>query len=729
MRRLVWLAGVTGLGALLLTGCKNIEGGRAAPGNIGAACEEAEDCTSVAQPVCLRMPDGYCSEQCGGGLFDCDDQSICEALGDQAFYCLDGCLIDNGNADCREDYRCDERPEIFNLSGEVGVCVPKCTEDADCSAGQRCEVASGDCIARGEVATGGACTGNAQCNGGLCITSESFRGGYCSARCGSQLAGCEPGSYCATLVDQALCLDGCRTDRDCRADEGYKCREIATIEQSDGSAQSRGVCVPRCQSNAECADGQHCALETGDCEEGAGAPNPVGGFCAANGDCESGQCLRGERYPHGLCVAGCGGCPEGTVCGGTPEGERCLSACEADLDCRPGYICGAEGGCTARCQSDSDCSGDLSCSASVGRCVARSQGTSSVQEIDLGNLNVAGQLSETLRLQVPSRAVGVAILADGHGDDLMIIGEMKDPKGRTLYDFQDPFGSNVRFFPSEGTLTQFLPSSPRAVPQAGTYSMRFIKEGRGRGVNVRALFKLSDGDPQGGRLDVNFFFAGAKGISAGSAKGDADFQRAVDTMRQIYAQQDIELGQVSYCDLPKQERDIYGVIDSIDGINSELSRLFVTSGRAADLGCNPGRALNFFLVEEIVGGRAGYIILGISGGIPGPPGVHGTTQSGVAATMMGFRRNPVQLGQTLAHEGGHYLGLFHTTEAEGNAFDPLSDTPECTIASDRNRDGIVDYDECKGKGRENLMFWAAGDDAEQLSADQGFVLSRNPSVQ
>jgi hypothetical protein len=98
--------------------------------------------------------------------------------------------------------------------------------------------------------------------------------------------------------------------------------------------------------------------------------------------------------------------------------------------------------------------------------------------------------------------------------------------------------------------------------------------------------------------------------------------------------------------------------------------------------------------------------------------------------MAGYTRNPAQLGQTMAHEGGHFLGLFHTTEAEGTAFDPLPDTPECATGADGNRDGIVDYNECKsGKGSENLMFWAAGDAAETVTGDQGFVVTRNPAVQ
>jgi len=737
MRRSCLPGLVAALTVFGLWGCKNIEEGQAKAGAIGAACADGDDCSEVPveagdTATCLKMPEGYCTVDCLGGFFDCDDQSICEELGDQAYYCLDGCLTDNGNGDCRADYRCSARPAIINADGrEVGVCVPKCERDADCEAGRRCVTETGDCVPRGERSTGDGCNNNGSCNGGLCLKNTEFRGGYCSAQCSSQFGDCEPGSECATVDGAAVCLSACEDSGDCRADEGYICRKIGERADANGDVQSVNGCVPKCQSDAACGDGKYCDSVEGVCKDGAGDPNPTGAFCAGDADCQNSDCFTGNGWINGYCTEACAGDGEcaGGPCADLPGGRRgCLAACDADLDCRPGYICDG-GGCRAPCLGDGDCGAGLTCSASSGRCVVPGEGAGEVEQVLITErIAVGGSLSDDLVLNVPPQTIGFAILADGAGDDLMVIGDMTDPNGRTVYDFQDPFGSEFRFFPSADQITQFVPSSPRATPVPGPYTFSLIKEGSTSDIRVSALVKTSEGEPQNGSLDVNFVFARVGGITADSAADDSDFQAAVSEMRSLLGGRGIELDQVSYCDMTASDADRFSVIDSVDGASSELSRMFSSSADLGAIGCKPDGAVNFFLVDEIVGGRAGFIILGISGGIPGPATINGTSHSGVAVTMAGFRRNPVQLAQTMAHEGGHYLGLFHTTEAEGTAFDPLPDTPECDNSKDRNSDGLVDNGECGSAGADNLMFWAAGDAAEKVSNDQQFILLRNPAI-
>ncbi|HEX9100643.1 MAG TPA: hypothetical protein VF997_00500, partial [Polyangia bacterium] len=64
----------------------------------------------------------------------------------------------------------------------------------------------------------------------------------------------------------------------------------------------------------------------------------------------------------------------------------------------------------------------------------------------------------------------------------------------------------------------------------------------------------------------------------------------------------------------------------------------------------------------------------------------------------------------------HYLGLYHTSERDGSAHDPIADTPECA-ASDSA---------CPDAG--NVMFWTGGGARSVLTAGQGAVLRAHPLV-
>lgn len=712
------------LAALLLavTGCKNITAGRAPAGTVGAACGTADDCRAGTDPVCLGMPEGYCSFACGaGGGDDCGGEAVCEGLDAHARYCLDGCLLRNGNDDCRPGYRCAARPEIDNVDGErVGVCRPSCTRDADCERGTRCEASSGSCLAPGGRAVGEPCLRAAECSGALCLLGPGFRGGMCSARCGEADAPCPDRGVCVAVAASPLCALPCDPAEPgaCRTDEGYRCRTLPG---------GLSVCLPGCRDDADCGAGTRCDGGTGACVE-APAGAPLGGACTADADCERGACAL--DWPGGACTSPCP-CPSDArvPCAPALEAGRCVSPCTADAECREGYLC-QDGACQPPCTVDADC-GFHRCDPATGRCLGPAPTPATrVEVVTLAeSVPVSGAPGEALRVEVPEGILGLGLVVDGQGADPLVLAELIDPDGRVLYDLEDPLRSAARFFPADQTVAAILPVTPGTAPRAGTYRFRLIKAGPTRYVRVRAVFKTG---PQTGtaRLDANFVFVGAEGIDAGRAPGDGDFQQIVDKFRTLLAQAGtgVEIGRVRVCDAPAAEARHLAVVDTTDGPGSELSRLFELSGQVDAWGCDATAGLNFFLVDEIRGGRDGYTILGVAGGIPGPAGVHGTPHSGVAVTLSGYKRNTDRVSRTLAHEAGHYLGLFHTTEAEGTLFDPLDDTPRCGRDRDADGSGLLDYAECLGAGAENLMFWASGRTARTISPHQGFVVRGSPAL-
>jgi len=129
---------------------------------------------------------------------------------------------------------------------------------------------------------------------------------------------------------------------------------------------------------------------------------------------------------------------------------------------------------------------------------------------------------------------------------------------------------------------------------------------------------------------------------------------------------------------------------------------------------------NIFFVEDLTGRSAGSA--GISPGIPGSQGISGNYNGvlvGLDSHVSGGTLNTQFLGETAAHELGHWFGLFHTTESFGPGFDILADTPECPASQVRD---CLDFD-----GRNN-MFWQGDVTVKQttLTADQIYIINYSP---
>jgi Metallo-peptidase family M12 len=174
------------------------------------------------------------------------------------------------------------------------------------------------------------------------------------------------------------------------------------------------------------------------------------------------------------------------------------------------------------------------------------------------------------------------------------------------------------------------------------------------------------------------FFVGLPTLNAASAQTDQNFQALINKVGAIYSQVGVSIGNVSYIDMTGAAATLYSDVKE-DALGT-LNKL------SAHVGARPN-AVNVFLVHSI--GGFGFLILGEASGIPGNI-VPGTNESGVAISMADFPNGLDGIAATWAHETGHWLGLFHTTEANGRSFDPLPDTPQCSsVPYDTNQDGLV----------------------------------------
>ena len=349
----------------------------------------------------------------------------------------------------------------------------------------------------------------------------------------------------------------------------------------------------------------------------------------------------------------------------------------------------------------------------------------SVETLDLGSVSLSdtGGYSGPIDVEIPADATSAIAYCGGFGDDALgAVWTLTDPDGGTVYSGDDGDVSQWRSEFLDDISPALLPLSPRLPLREGVWQFDwFVGAGNGGNLDCGAVIRAGAGESVGetATLLVEVVFVGID-LDAASAPDDAEWNRVMDQFESEWDSAGLAVSTI-YKDF-SGNLDRFSVVDVTVDDFSEFNDLLRTA--------NPDdpRSITFFVVEEIANNSSGgATILGLAAGPPGLATLSGTSKSGVVVSGIDFRDNPEDVGKIMAHEGGHFLGLFHTTERDGSVTDPLGDTPECS--NDANGDGTLQSGECDGSGTQNMMWWTLTEGTATMSADQGWVVRRNPVAQ
>jgi hypothetical protein len=293
-----------------------------------------------------------------------------------------------------------------------------------------------------------------------------------------------------------------------------------------------------------------------------------------------------------------------------------------------------------------------------------------------------------------------------------------DPDGKVLLHWQD-------WWTSDESLTEAIWGYDNTT--ALNWPIRDVDDPLREGTYVVQVAALSNGDYTSGKVNLTLHTKQDPSLTSGTVyarivyTGSVDqepgvvraTEDAVERWREVWAAYGIELIE-SY--------------DTAETIDSDLGFWYAGDDAMIDIaaGLETGSVV-VYMGEQVSGD---FETLGVAGGIPGT--LSPTPMTYVVVSWLSHAGFDAQftkaeksiMGETMAHEVGHYMGLFHPVEENYSEWDALADTPRCDT-----------WSTCEDQLGDNLMFpysVCSGNDcvpAGILSTNQQGVVHRYTGTQ
>lgn len=320
---------------------------------------------------------------------------------------------------------------------------------------------------------------------------------------------------------------------------------------------------------------------------------------------------------------------------------------------------------------------------------------------------VDGGVSGSIQFDIPAGVESMLIEVRGESGRYYLT-KFVTPAGRDLVEASQLVTRGARELP--GLVTWLYPNTPEVAPEPGSYEI-LIRAEDGAGGHIDAehldvrIYLEREGASKSCGIHVDFLVAD-DAIVATDVEPMVD--QVVAGLRQLYNPVGIDvLGYTSSSiHLPTADLDLGGNPARVIGDVGEVMEIARASGQVRS------QAVHVTIVRSL-----GQDLRGYSMGLPGPMGSDLPTSAVLVASSAFLDRDGfldvTAMNETIAHEIGHYLGLYHTSEFDRLFHDPVPDTFECR-----------DID-CPDEFWFNLMT-PGGTGRTLLTPGQGFVMRNHP---
>ncbi len=269
--------------------------------------------------------------------------------------------------------------------------------------------------------------------------------------------------------------------------------------------------------------------------------------------------------------------------------------------------------------------------------------------------------------------------------------------------------------------TTLIPNSPRVALTPGRWTFRAgsfkpvydADEARWdrspieRDIEVAMLVRTKP-VPTTGTVDLVLSFDAPSGLTAATAQDDVDIAASIDILAGALDAVGIAIGEITYRDITLSNSNL-----PLSQPDCNLDESFAAVFDEAP--APSPDVVHVIFVQHFTcpkfGGAIDYgdNLAALSIGAPGTPFA---TRSGILASTFAKPTYPVEWAEVLAHEVGHYLGLFHTSETSGGIVDNIADTA----------------DDEAGAAANIMYFNVTLSTATTLTPDQGKIVRSSPLV-